>query len=157
MRGNMLQSIFHTRSRHSRTKKTRHEIDSIESRAMLSASQTHGGIEFMTEGQFTTEMVGGQVRVAANTPVEVGLVPAAGQSFNPLLRLTGGVEFNAGNAGGQFTAEGGVVGIIGGHEIPLAASASRDLSVTDLLGHGTGIAGKSISVAGANFTLSGME
>jgi hypothetical protein len=153
----MLQSIFRIRSWNNRPKTTRLTVNLLESRTMLSASQTLGGIEFMTDGQFTTETVGGQVRVATNTPVEVGLVPAAGQSFKPLLRLTGGVEFIAGNGGGQFTAEGEVVGIFGGVEIPLAASANRELSVGDLLGHGAGIGGKSISVAGASFTLSGIE
>ncbi|MBO0699524.1 MAG: hypothetical protein J2P46_14100, partial [Zavarzinella sp.] len=133
-------------------------VEGLEDRTVLSASRTLGGLEFVTPGKFTTTTTPAGVRVQTTGPVDVGVVPTAGAEFVPLVRFAGGVSFLDGDAAGRFTGRGELLGVVGGAKIPLAGAAPRDLSAQGLLDGALGLGGgKKLSVAGAQFTLSGID
>ncbi len=132
-------------------------IETLEDRTVMSATHTLGGLEFVTPSQFNTETTPAGVELHTDGPVEIGMVPSDGETFEPLLRVTGGISFEAGDSAGHFTAEGELVGIVGGLEIPLAGAAEREFTASSLF-DGIDIGGgKSLSVAGAQFTISGID
>jgi uncharacterized protein YacL (UPF0231 family) len=129
-------------------------IEGLEDRTVLSATRTLGGLEFITPGVFTT--VGSQVQATGS--VQVGVAPTNGAAFVPLVRFSQGVSFVDGDPTGHFTGRGDVTGIIGGKSILLAGAADRDLTAPGLLNGGLGFgSGKSLSVAGTEFHLTGID
>src|SRR5438105_14094820 len=116
-------------------------FDALEDRTVLSSSRIFAGLEFVTPGKFLTETtpIGSEVRT--DGPVQVGMVPAKGAEFLPLLEFTKGVSFHEGDTTGHFTGHGELAAIVGGHDIELAAAADRELSAVSLINRGLGLAG----------------
>src|SRR5262245_35115571 len=133
-------------------------VEALEDRTVLSATRTLGGLEFLTPGRFTTESTPSGVQVRTTSPVDIGVTPPSGGEFVPLVRFSKGVSFLDGDLTGKFTGRGDMLAVIGGAKIPLAAADTRELSAQSLLDGGLGlVGGKTLSVAGAQFTLSGLD
>ena len=66
------------------------KLEALEDR-LVPASTVYGGLEFLTTGTFTTT---NQV-LTTSSPVQVGVNPAQGSTFTPLLQLDNGVRFTA--------------------------------------------------------------
>src|SRR5580704_9436188 len=63
------------------------QVEALENRLIPTATQVFGGLELLTAGTFTTS----NHVVTSTSSVQVGVNPAKGSTFNPLLRLDGGV------------------------------------------------------------------
>jgi hypothetical protein len=96
------------------------KVEGLEGR-LARAVQVFSGLEFMTNGTFSvTNNV-----VTSNSPVEVGVAPASGGSFTPLLLLQNGAQFNSTDTTGTFSTPptggsgGAVSAYAGGTTVPL--------------------------------------
>src|SRR5262249_25211240 len=95
---------------------------------------------------------------SATGPVQVGVAPAAGNAFNGVLQLDGGVQYLDSDPTGTFTTSGTVEAVVGGQSVPVLGGGSHTFHAADLLGGGATLAGgKDISVAGADFVLSNLQ
>src|SRR4051812_41667697 len=81
---------------------------------VVPAAQILGGLGLYAAGTFD---VGGTGFSAAGI-VQVGLAPAEGQSFTPLLQLDGGVQVSD-SAGGTFSTDGSVEAVVADHTFAL--------------------------------------
>ena len=122
----------------------------------------------MTTGTFN---VSSSNVVTTSSPVEVGVAPAQGATFTPLLLLQSGVQFTSTNASGTFStpADGGTGGAVSAYEgsttVPLLdahshtfeapallSSSSYDLlSSSDMNGPDLPVAGGDLSVTALQF------
>src|SRR5262245_46909012 len=102
-------------------------IDALEDRTVLSSSRTFGGLEFVTQGRFVESTTAAETDVRANGPVQVGVAPAKGAAFVPLVQFANGVSFREGDLSGHFTGSGELAAIVGRHSITLAGPADREL------------------------------
>jgi hypothetical protein len=85
-----------------RNDRNRPRIEALEDRLIPSARQVFAGLEFMTAGTFTTA----NKVVSAAGPVQVGVNPAKGAAFTPLLQPDNGVQFTTGDPTAQLTVLG---------------------------------------------------
>jgi hypothetical protein len=133
-------------------------VDALEDRTVLSAARVFGGLEFLTSGEFVASQTATGTQVRADGPVQVGVAPRDEAAFVPLVRFADGVSFTDGDPAARFTGRGAMSAIVSGQSIDLVGAADRDFSASDLLSGAVNLAGgKSLSVAGAEFTLSGLE
>ncbi len=146
-------------------------LEGLEDR-LAPAVQIYGGLEFLTTGAFN---VSNDV-VTSSSPVEVGVAPASGGTFAPLLLLQSGVQFNSSDSTGTFTtppsgASGGAVSAYaGGTTLPLLDAHSHTFEAPALLGSGydvlagtdtnqadLGVAGGDLSVTALRFNGSELD
>ena len=140
-------------------------MESLEDR-LAPAVQLYGGLEFMTAGTFN---VSNNV-VSSSSPVAVGVAPAQGDNFAPLLLLQNGVEFTTTDATGTFTtpypggsAGGAVSAYAGGITVPLLDAHAHTFEATELLGSGYDVLGNGdtngpdLPVAGGDLSVTGLH
>jgi uncharacterized repeat protein (TIGR01451 family) len=121
--------------------------------------QVYSGLEFMTTGTFNTN----NDAVTTSSPVDVGVNPAQGSSFTPLVALNSGVQFTLTDATGTFTTNGAVSAYAGGLTVPLLDAHLHTFQAPDLLGSGffnlasddTNAA--DLAVAGGNLAVTGLH
>jgi uncharacterized membrane protein len=131
------------------------------------AVQVFSGLEFMTTGTFS---VNNNV-VTSSSPVEVGVTPASSGTFEPLLLLQSGVQFNSTDMTGTFTTppSGGSAGAVSafadGTTVPLLNAQAYTFEAPALLSTTTydtlspssntaanlGVAGGDLSVTALRF------
>ncbi len=108
-----------------------------------------GGLSFYTSGTFTSS---GSVYTTAGL-VQVGFVPATGQSLVPLVELLGTVTLNSSSL--TFAATGGMNAVVTGTPSTLVNQAIPSSSITALVGAGIQVdQGATLTVAAASFQLS---
>ncbi len=131
-----------------------------------SRSRVFSGLEFMTTGAFD---VSNNV-VTTSSSVEVGVAPAAGGTFTPLLLLQSGVEFNSTDTTGTFSTPptGGsdsmVSAYAGGTTVPLLDAQALAFEAPALLStssydvvSSTGANSAELGVAGASLSVSALR
>src|SRR5579864_6448725 len=89
----------------------------LEDRTVPSASRTFGGLEFLTPGTFVATNTPAGTHVGTNGPVQVGVAPADGVDFMPIVEFSGGVSFVDADPSGHFTGSGELIGIVAGQHI----------------------------------------
>ncbi len=117
-------------SRKPQTIRRRPQLEALEDRLIPSATQVFAGLEFMTSGTFTTATNA----VSATGPVQVGVNPAKGAAFTPLLQLDDGVQFNPNDATGTFTTTGTVSALAGKETLQLLDAHKHTFTAPGLLG-----------------------
>ena len=136
-------------------------VEGLEDR-LAPAVQVFSGLEFMTTGTFN---VSNNV-VTTSSPVEVGVAPAAGGTFTPLLLLQSGVEFNSTDSTGTFStpptggsgavvsayAAGTTVSLLDAQALNFEAPALLSSSSYDVLS-GTGTNSAELGVAGGSLSV----
>jgi uncharacterized repeat protein (TIGR01451 family) len=133
-------------------------LETLEER-LAPAVQVYGGLEFMTEGTFTTN----NDVLTTSSPVDLGVNPAAGGSFTPLVSLNSGVQFTITDPTGTFTTNGAVSVYAGGLTLPLLDAQMHTFQAPALLGSGffnlaSGDAnGPDLAVAGGNLAVTGLH
>ena len=101
--------------------------------------------------------------VSSTSPIEVGIAPAAGSTFVPLLLLQKGVQFNTTDATGTFTTTGAVSGYTGNTTISLLDNHAHTFEAPALLGSGyyalptSDTNGADLAVAGGDLTVTGLH
>ena len=89
----------------------------------------YSGLEFSTTGTFTTA----NNVVTATSPVQVGVNPAKGAIFTPLLQLDKGVDFTTTDKTGTFTTTGTVSGLAGSDTLQLLDDQMHTFTAPGLL------------------------
>lgn len=102
----------------------------LEDRVVPATSMTFGGLEFTTTGTLTDT----NHAVTSSNPVQVGVAPAKGASFVPLLQLDDGVSFMDNDPSGTFTTTGTVSGIAGNDTLQLLDAQKHTFTGPGLLG-----------------------
>ena len=154
-----------TRSSKHRRRNYRLQSETLEDR-LAPAVQIYGGLEFMTAGSFN---ISNNV-VSSNSPVQVGVAPAAGGSFTPLLLLQTGVQFTNTDTTGTFTtpypagtSSGAVSAYAGGTTVPLLDAHMHTFEAPALLGSGYDVLSSSdtnsalLPVAGGDLSVTGLH
>jgi hypothetical protein len=134
-------------------------LEALEDRLVMSQTKVFAGLEFMTDGTFsTTNHV-----VTATSPVKVGVNPTGGAAFNPVLSLDGGVRFTDNDATGTFTTTGTVSAVSGSQTLPLLDAHAHTFKAPALLGTsfyalGTGDTNQpDLPVAGGRLAVTGLR
>src|SRR4051794_21485652 len=107
----------------------RPRLEVLEDRVVLSASKVFGGLEFTTTGTFNTS----NHLVTSSSPVQVGVAPAGGGTFTPVLSLDKGARFTDNDATGTFTTTGTVSGIQGTQSLLLLDAHQHTFTAPGLL------------------------
>jgi uncharacterized repeat protein (TIGR01451 family) len=134
------------------------QVETLEER-LAPATQTYSGLEFMTAGTFNTN----NDVVTTSSPVDVGVNPAQGSGFTPLVSLTSGVQFNLDDPTGTFTTSGAVTAYAGGLSLPLLDAQPHTFQAPGLLSSGffnlasNDVNGADLSVAGGNLAVTGLH
>jgi hypothetical protein len=105
------------------------QFEALEDRALPAGTNIFAGLEFMTAG---TLAVNNHV-VTSSDPVQVGIAPAKGAAFTPLLQLDGGVSFTDNDPAGAFTTNGTVSGIAAGKTVQLLDAQMHTFKAPALL------------------------
>ena len=104
-------------------------FEALEDRLAPSATQTFGGLEFMTSGSFT---VNGNA-VTSTDAVQVGVAPAKNGTFTPVLQLDDGVSFMSNDTTGTFTTDGTVSGLANNQTLQLLDAHMHTFTAPGLL------------------------
>ncbi len=106
-------------------------LEVLEDRAVPSATTTmvFSGLEFTTTGTFSdTNHV-----VTSTSAVQVGVNPAKGATFAPLLQLDNGISYTDNDTTGTFTTNGTVSGLAGGKTLQLLDGQMHTFTAPGLL------------------------
>ena len=86
-----------------------HAAEILETRVLLDASRDVGGLRFFTPGDFTDN---GTI-ASTTSPVDIGMIPDAGGTFKPLLRLTEGIDLDSLASAEKFITKGELLAVTG--------------------------------------------
>jgi hypothetical protein len=142
------------------------QCECLEARLTPAAIKVFGGLEFMTQGAFTSQ----HHVVTTTSPVEVGVKPAKGAVFTPWLSLDGGVRFRDNDSTGTFSTSCTVSAINGSQTIALLDAHLHTFKASGLLvggffslpasdsnaGH-VPVAGGALTVTGLHLTRTSLE
>jgi uncharacterized repeat protein (TIGR01451 family) len=137
---------------------SRLQLETLEER-LAPATQVYSGLEFMTAGTFDTN----NDVVTTSSPVDVGVNPAPGNSFTPLVSLNSGVQFTLSDPTGTFSTNGAVSAYAGGLTLPLLDAQLHTFQASGLLGSGffnlasDDINAADLAVAGGNLAVTGLH
>ncbi len=117
---NWLQRVFRSCNRNSTSGLSRrkgritkfnpnHAAEILETRVLLDASRDVGGLRFFTPGDFTDN---GTI-ASTTSPVDIGMIPDAGGTFKPLLRLTEGIDLDSLASAEKFITKGDLLAVTG--------------------------------------------
>ncbi len=106
-------------------------LEALEDRVVMDAtmSMTFCGLEFMTTGTFSTS----NHVVTSSDAVQVGVAPAKGGTFTPVLQLDDGISYTDNDTKGTFTTTGTVSGLAGDKTLKLLDDQMHTFTAPGLL------------------------